>query len=114
MAAQFLVALKAVPWGALLKNAPLILQTANALWNTVKGTKAQPPAGTDSEALERRVASLEEHDRANAELIRQMAEQVEALTVAAQVLAARMRIMLMAVGALALVSIALALIALWT
>lgn len=112
MAAPILVALKAVPWGALLRNAPAILTTADRLWSAVKGRKEKPPPGSELQALSGRVAALEGHDQANAELVKEIAQQVQHLTDTAQVLAARLRIAI-ATGVLLLaISIALALAAL--
>jgi hypothetical protein len=87
-------AIKAVPWALLLKNAPQIVKAADALAGRLRA-RDLPSTGDhgahDVEALESRVAALEEHDRSDAAVLRQMAEQIEALTTNTVMLAARVR-----------------------
>lgn len=102
------VALRAIPWGVILANAPAMVRTAEVLLSGARSR--QTPLGTSNEllSLTNRVTELERHDQANAELLKQMASQIEKLTTATEVLAARLRWLL----ALALLSTAIALVAL--
>src|SRR6185503_9185367 len=102
MAIPWLLALKAIPWGTILANAPGILRSADAL---VGRTRARPdPApGNDVQALADRLALLEQGDRDTAELLTRVTAQVAALTTAGEVLEARVRwLLVIAVGASAL------------
>lgn len=82
--------LKAIPWATILRQAPTVLAAADALLaNSRRRTAA---AATDDQALRQRLDHLEELQRANADLVRQLADQVSALAVAAQVNAARVRL----------------------
>jgi hypothetical protein len=89
----WMTVLKLVPWGEVIKNAPVIADGAKKLWDTV-GRKpspaaAAPPAGgrvatvvDDGAALQARLAEAEasiallhEQMQASSELIKALAEQ---------------------------------------
>jgi hypothetical protein len=83
--------LTAIPWSAILKNAPSIVKAANAL---LTGTKTRPEAlATKDEltALKERVDGLEAHDLSDAELVKRLAEQLEILTFSTRIVAVRVR-----------------------
>ena len=79
------------PWLTILKNAPAILAAADALLAHSRRRSANVGATNDVPALRKRIAELEEQQRAAADLVKQMADQVTAMTVAAQQTAARAR-----------------------
>lgn len=88
MAIPWLLALKAIPWGTILANAPSIVRSADAL---VSKTRVRPdaPSRDDVQALLDRIAALEQSDRDTAELLTRVTSQVAALTTAGEVLEAR-------------------------
>jgi hypothetical protein len=90
MAIPWLLALKVVPWGTILANAPAILRSADAL---ARGTRERPDpaAGTNVQALADRVALLEQRDNETAELLARVTAQVAEMAAAGQVLEARAR-----------------------
>ena len=98
MAIPWLVALRAVPWGTILANAPSILRSADALRAR---TPAGPPSAsaTDLQGLGDRLSALEQRDRESVEVITQLTGQVAALTTAVEVLEARARWLLVMSGA---------------
>jgi len=67
-----------IPWLALLKHAPAILAAADALRTRV----TQDNAGDPSRSVEARLAELEADSRAAAQLTQEMAQQINALTLA--------------------------------
>jgi hypothetical protein len=97
-----------VPWtalGTIFKQAPLVLAAADALLSRSRGRIA--PAA-DVGALRERVSELEQHQSATAALAKELAEQHQALVVAASAAAARARFALwLAGGSLALAIAAL-------
>lgn len=108
MAIPWMFALKAIPWGTILSKAPAIAKAADAL---LSGSEPRRGANEMRDLVER-VAVLEKRDRANAELVKQVTEQVEAITAATEVIAARQTWLLILGGAsLALAAIAIALVA---
>lgn len=94
------VALKAIPWGTLLATAPAIAKAADTLLSGAKARKVNLASATELQSLADRIAALEKHDQANAELLKQVTDQVEALTTATEVLAMRLR-WLLALGIVA-------------
>ena len=111
MAIPWLLALKAIPWGTLLANAPSIARSANAL---VSKTRGRPDAASrnDLHALADRVAALEQRDQDTAELLTRVTAQLEALTATGEVLQARAQWLLVvaiAASVVAVVAVVLAL-----
>ncbi len=95
MPISWLTALKALPWGAILSQAPTVVDAANRLLSQTKRKRPQPGSLDDLETLKARVAALEEHDEADAAVVKQLAEQVVELSRASQVMAVRMRMVLL-------------------
>ncbi len=92
MPIPWLTALKMIPWSSLLANGPAMAKAADALLSGTKAQRAHAAAAADEmRRLNERVAELEGHDRAHAELGKQMSDQIEALTLATEVLAVRQR-----------------------
>jgi hypothetical protein len=108
MAKPWLYALRAIPWATLLAQAPAIAKAADALLSGTRSRKTSAPGVDQLRSLVDRVEALENHDRADAELIKQITEQVGALTTATKVLAARQRWLVL----IGLVSLGLSLLAL--
>ena len=67
-----------IPWAAILKHAPAILAAADALRNQVRANDA----GDRTRSVDARLAELENESRASAQLTQDMAEQINALTLA--------------------------------
>ena len=113
------VAVKTIPWTALVRRAPDIIDAAAVLLNARKAGQAveqsaeQVAAKTESQLddLSRRLESLESHDQATAEVVNQIAEQSRDLTNGMGILAAKVRVLLVllvATVALALIAIGIA------
>jgi len=104
MAIPWLMALRAVPWGTILANAPSIVRSADAL---VSRTRIRPdaPSRDDVQALVDRIAALERNHRDTAELLTQMTAQISALTTAGEVLEARAQWLLVATIVASVVSV---------
>jgi hypothetical protein len=104
-----------VPWAQIVRLMPSILELSHELLRRTRRLKpGEAPALAPNEndpamtGLEERISRLEELERNQAELVRNMAEQLEQLTTAATALhrQARMLIVgLVATGAVALVAL---------
>jgi hypothetical protein len=90
MAIPWLLALKVIPWGTILANAPAILRSADTLRSKAHVRPDAAPAH-DVQALAARIAALEQRDRDTAEVIAQLTTQLTALTAAGEVQEARAR-----------------------
>ena len=102
MPSPWLFALRMIPWTGLLSNLPRIADAANALLSDTTARNAHAVAAADEmRGLKERVEAIERHDRADAELGKQLSDQIAALTRATEVLAARQR-WLLAIAAIAL------------
>jgi hypothetical protein len=95
MAISWLTALKALPWGTILSQAPTVVDAANRLLSQTKRKQPQPGSMDELQMLQERIAALEEHDQADAAVMKQLADQVAALTRASQVMAVRTRMVLL-------------------
>ena len=91
--------LKAIPWATLLRQAPTILAAADALLANSRRRTPPPAAAPGDQGLVQRLEQIEELQRTNADVVKQLADQVGALTAAADVDAARTRLALMLGGA---------------
>ena len=67
-----------IPWTAILKHAPTILAAADTLRARVRANDA----GDRTRSVDARLAELEDESRASAQLTREIAEQLNALTLA--------------------------------
>ncbi len=83
--------LVSIPWPTLLKRAPLLVQMAEALLLGTTHSRKDGAAADESASLRERISALEAHDRRDAELVKQLAEQVEALTLTVRIMAARQK-----------------------
>ena len=101
MALPWRLMLKAIPWAALLTNAPALVESARRLVSDTRAPRASP-ASADLTAVAGRIAALEQRDLETAELIAQLTALNASLTAATEVLEARVRA-LMVVAALAAV-----------
>ena len=115
MAIPWLVALKVIPWGTILANAPSILRSADALRSRAHAKPDRGPAheAHDVEALAERIAVLEQRDRETAELITQLTAQLTALTTAGEVLEARVRWLVVVTASASIVAVVACVLALW-
>lgn len=113
MANPWLRALRAIPWAVLLSKAPEIARAADTVLSGTRSQKATSAAAVDQlRSLTDRIEALENHDRAHAELLKQITDQVSALTTATEVLAARQK-WLLAIGILSLGLAILAVVLAW-
>ena len=69
-----------IPWATILKHAPAILAAADGLLNRVRASDA----GDRTRSVDARLAELESDSRASAQLTQDMAQQINALTLAHQ------------------------------
>jgi hypothetical protein len=104
-----------VPWAQIFRLMPSILELSHELLKrTRRLTPGEAPIAAPNEsdpsaaALEARIGRLEELERNQAELVRNMAEQLEQLTTAATALHRQSRVLvagLVATGAIALAAL---------
>ncbi len=87
-----------IPWAMILKHAPAILAAADSLRTRVR----EADAGDRTRSVDARLAELEDDSRAAAQLTQEMAQQINALTLAHDS-AARMARRALALGISALV-----------
>jgi dsDNA-specific endonuclease/ATPase MutS2 len=89
-----------IPWGALLSHGPAIVSAARSLLTS------QSKTVTDRHtSLEARVEQLEKTSMETARLLQEMAEQLQALTLAEQELQRRLRLALIVSGAATIIAI---------
>ena len=82
--------LATLPWAAILREAAVLVKQANDL----RDSRIQPvvtPAATEVGALRQRLAELEKQQRADMEMIHQLATQITTIAAAAETTAARLR-----------------------
>ena len=89
-----------IPWATILKHAPAILAAADALRARARTSSTDKGSG-----IEARVASLEQGSRESAQLLQDIAQQIQALAVAQEVAARRARIALIIAAAAGFVAI---------
>lgn len=94
MAVGWLTVLKALPWKTILSQAPTVVDAANRLLSQTRRRQSEPGTQNDVAALIERIEALEEHDRADAAVMKQLAEEVATLARASQVVAMRARLVL--------------------
>jgi hypothetical protein len=90
--------LVSIPWPTLLRRAPLLVQMAEALLIGTSHSRKDGAVSNETAALRERISALEAHDRRDAELVKQLAEQVEALTLTVRIMAARQQALLWMAG----------------
>jgi hypothetical protein len=83
---------RVIPWATILKQAPMILAAADAL--LANSRRQPPPPSSDDQSLRQRLEQIEQLQRNNADVVVQLADQVNALTAAAEADAARTRLAL--------------------
>ena len=81
---------RVIPWATILKHAPAILAAADAL-----RSRARTSSGDETgRGIEARLASLEQGSRESAQLLQDIAQQIQALAVAQEIAVRRARIAL--------------------
>jgi hypothetical protein len=78
-----------IPWAAILKHAPVMLAAADALLLRARGSEERKSHGVGE-----RLTSLEQRDRESAQLLQDIARQMQALVVAQETTARRARVAL--------------------
>ena len=91
MAIPWSLALKAIPWGIILTKAPATAQAAETLLLGARARRDSTPAASEMQRLNHRIAALERHNQADAEVLKQLAEEVNEISRAIEVLAVRQR-----------------------
>ena len=99
------LALKAIPWAAILANAPALAESARRLVSDTRARRASPTSA-DMATLVERIAALEQRDRETVELIAQLTAQNAALTTVTEVLEARVRALMIVATLAAFVAVA--------
>jgi hypothetical protein len=99
------LALRAIPWAALLANAPALAESARRLVSDARAGRGSPTSA-DVTALAERIAALEQRDRETVELIAQLTAQNAALTTVTEVLEARVRVLMIVATLAAFVAVA--------
>ncbi len=90
-----------IPWLTIVKQAPVLLAAADALLSSSRRRTAG--ASNELPDLHHRLVAVEEHQRAQTELMKQLADQVNALAAGVQANTRRTRAALgLAAGAAAL------------
>jgi hypothetical protein len=95
-------------WLSVLRHAPVILSTAEALFQKAKSSRADDA----TQNLEARLDELADASRASAEVVQEMARQLQALAVNYDRAARRVRVAMgfgIAATAIAIVALAIAL-----
>ena len=80
-----------LPWTTILTQAAALLKQTNDLRVSRTQPPVGPPASNHIAALSRRLAELENQQRADAEIIQQLATQIAAIASAAEATAARLQ-----------------------
>jgi len=76
-----------IPWKELIKYGPVIIDKASSLLSRNRSARIDP-----ADTIEIRIARLEQNEKDQAELIKNMAERQEILVQSIQVLNARLKI----------------------
>jgi hypothetical protein len=76
-----------IPWAVILKHAPAMLAAADALL-----VRARKSADVKTQGTEARLTSLEQRSSESAQLLQDIAQQIQALAVAQEVAVRRARI----------------------
>ena len=103
-----------IPWVELARRAPDILESSRRLLDKSRGLEAHgeqstaPGTPPSVEQLRERVAALEAREVEQAQVVAQIAEQLEGLTDVVKVLGARNRLLRYVVGVLVIAVAALA------
>jgi hypothetical protein len=97
-----------IPWGALLTHGPTVLAAARSLLaNQTRQAREQ------NQSLDTQIEHLERAAVESAQLLQQMAEQIQALTAAQQELQRRLQVVLMASIAAAALAVTALVLMLW-
>jgi hypothetical protein len=98
-----------IPWVELMRRAPDILDSSRRLLDKSRRLERHAPQGTQGslQQLHERVATLEAREIEQAQVVAQMAEQLEGLSVSVKVLAARNRLLIFVAGALTIAMLTL-------
>ena len=113
MPLNWLTALKVIPWSTVFSQAPAALDAANKLLSSSKRKKAELETTGEVETLKNRIAELEEHNEADAAVIKQLAEEAANLAAVTEVMATRVRIAVLLAGAGIVVATAALVVALF-
>ena len=103
-----------LPWGLLLNQVPTVMRAIDALIDTTTRRNAAREAAPVLEALQSRIAQLEEQQRVSADLLKQVAEHVSAVAVAAEESSRLLRrafVLAAVAGGLALVAVIMGVLA---
>lgn len=102
------VAVKSIPWTALVARTPTLIDAASSLMYSRKVGQAQDTAvKTETQLGELRATldRLTEQDQESARVVKQIAEQTRDLTMSCEVLAAKVRLLSVILGATLVVAV---------
>ena len=96
---------QAIPWAAMLANAPALAEAARRLVSDTPARRGSPTSA-DRATLVERITALEQRGRETVELVAQLTAQNAALTTVAEVLEARVRALMIVATLAAFVAVA--------
>lgn len=102
------VAVKSIPWSALAARAPTLIDAASSLMYSRKVSQAQDSAVKTEMQLGEVRATLErlvEQDQESARVVKQITEQTRDLTTTLEILAAKVRLLSVVLGATLVVAV---------
>ncbi len=103
------VAAKSIPWGAIVRRAPDIIDAAGGLLAKQKARRTAESAAAEAETqmseLRARISELESHDQETAKVVNQIAQQTRDISVGMEVLAAKVRLLSVLFGATLIIAI---------
>jgi hypothetical protein len=91
MPIPWLTALKIIPWGTILDNAPALARSAEQLLLGTKARRVPPASVSDLQSAVARIEVLERRDQETAQLLADLSAQMAAMAIATEVLQARGR-----------------------
>lgn len=103
------VAVKSIPWAAIVRRAPDIINAASSLLATRKAARAAESVAVQTETqldeIRVRLSDLESHDQETAEVINQIAQQTRDISIGMEVLAAKIRLLTVLLGATLIIAV---------
>lgn len=102
------VAAKTIPWGAIVRRAPDIIDAAGRLLAKRSDNRSAESTAARTETqlseIRSRLAELENRDQETAKVVNQIAQQTRDISVGMEVLAAKVRLLTISFGATLIVA----------
>lgn len=103
------VAAKTIPWGTIVRRAPDIIDAAGQLLakREAKRTAETAAAQTETELsqIRSRLRDLENHEQETAKVVNQIAQQTRDISVGMEVLAAKVRLLMVLFGVTLIIAV---------